>query len=167
MNENHMEKRAYVFGMVFWLSNRLQILGDKMDPLLTVKQWFLIIGVLKCASETPTLSEVAAQIGSSRQNVKKIAAILEGKGFVLMEKDMEDARVLRIHLTDTCAAHLKQRDTMERNFLNDLFNGIEPEELSLLSGSLQKLRANLIEMEKRHEELESSKLIQQTIEEAS
>lgn len=163
---NEMEKKGFVFGMIFLLSNKLQILGDKMDPLLTVKQWFLVIGVLKCKSKTPTLSEVAAQIGSSRQNVKKIASILEAKGFVSMEKDSDDARVLRIRLTDTCTNYLNQRDAMERRFLTDLFNQFKSEELSSLANSLEKLGSNLTEMAKSYEEMESKKTTLKTPERA-
>lgn len=31
-----LQKKAYVFGMIFLLSNKMQALGDKLDPQLTV-----------------------------------------------------------------------------------------------------------------------------------
>lgn len=141
-----LDKKAYIFGMIFMLSNRLQIAGDKMDPHLTVKQWFFLAGVLKCESDAPTLSEIASQIGSSRQNVKKIASILERQGFVLMEKDKSDARALRIKPTSSCMEHLKKRDGKEIQFLEQLFQGFESKELSLLSEAIGQLEKNLIKM---------------------
>ncbi|MDX9871067.1 MAG: MarR family transcriptional regulator [Clostridia bacterium] len=152
---NDLKEKAYIFGMIFMLSNKLQILGDKTDPLLTVKQWLLLAGVLRCESNAPTLSEIAAQIGSSRQNVKKTASILARAGYVLMNKDADDARVLRISLTNTCLEHLKKRDKMEQRFLEKLFAGFAPEELSLLSQAIQKLEENLTGLEQSYEEVEA------------
>ena len=149
---NDMEKKAYVFGMIFMLANKLQILGDKMDPYLTVKQWFFLAGVLRCESDAPTLTEVAVNIGSSRQNVKKIASLLERQGFVLMEKDPEDGRAVRIYLTPTCVEYLKQREEMEDRFIDELFEDFGPEDLSSLSELFQKLEGNVREVDLKYEE---------------
>ena len=146
-----MEEMAYIFGMIFILSNKLQIVGDRIDPLLTVKQWFLIVGVLQCENDAPTLSEVASRIGSSRQNVKKMALVLEKRGFVSMEKDPNDARIVRIRPTELCVEHLKTRDIKERLFLERLFDGIKSEDLKTLSVVVKKLEKNLFEMELSHE----------------
>lgn len=148
------EKKAYIFGMIFMLSNKLQILGDKMDPFLSVKQWLFLAGVLKCESNAPTLTEVSAMIESSRQNVKKIALILEKQGFVTMEKDESDARVLRVRITAKCFAHLKSRDEMEQCFLKELFCGFAIGELSLLSEAVRKLEKNITEMGNKYENKE-------------
>lgn len=136
-------EKAYVFGTIFTLSNRLQIIGDRIDPQISVKQWLLLAGVLRCESAAPTLSEVAAQIGSSRQNVKKTALILERQGFVSMGGDAADARVLRIRLTEECLAHLKRRENTEQRFIEELFCGIDEQELASLCTGLQKLEKNI------------------------
>ncbi|EHQ90734.1 MarR family winged helix-turn-helix transcriptional regulator [Desulfosporosinus youngiae] len=141
-----IEEKAYVFGTIFTLANKLQILGDKMDPRLTVKQWLLLAGVLRCESTAPTLSEVAARIGSSRQNVKKMAALLEKQGFVLLERDGEDARMLRISLTEASRRHLQQREEMELRFLEEVFQGFDSRELLHLSAMIGKLEKNVGEM---------------------
>jgi len=69
---NYLEKKAYIFGSIFALSNKLQTLGDKFDRGLTVKQWLLLISIFKCESDSPTISEVAALIGNSRQNITPV-----------------------------------------------------------------------------------------------
>jgi DNA-binding MarR family transcriptional regulator len=150
-----LEEKAYIFGNIFALSNKLQLIGDRVDEKLTVKQWLFLAGVLKCEEGAPTLSEIAARIGSSRQNVKKMAAILEKQGFVLMEKDARDARMLRISLTDACKAHLKQREKVELRFIEDLFCGFEAHELSLLSEAIEKLEINVRRMGLKYGEKES------------
>ncbi len=144
-------EKAYIFGSLFTLANQLQLLGDRLDPALTVKQWLFLAGVLSCQPGVPALSEIAACIGSSRQNVKKMALILERQGFVRLEKDSRDARMLRVRLTEACLAHLRQREGMETRFINGLFAGFEPTELKTLAALLRKLAAN-IRREGRHDE---------------
>jgi len=151
---NGLEEKAYIFGTIFALSNKLQLLGDRMDEALTVKQWLFLAGVLKCGSDAPTLSEIAAHIGSSRQNVKKMAAILEKQRFVTLEKDARDARMVRVRLTDACRAHLKRRESAELRFIEELFAGFEANDLAALSGGIKKLEENAREMGSRYEERE-------------
>ena len=148
------EAKAHIFGTIFTLSNKLQLLGDMMDPALTVKQWLLLAGVMQC-SGSPTLSEVAARIGSSRQNVKKMAAILEKRGFVRLEKDPADARMLRIRLTDACRAHLRQREGMELRFIDELFEGFGTGEVAEFSVLISKLDRNVSNMRAKYDEKEA------------
>ena len=65
---NELKKKAYIFGTIFTLSNKLQVLGDEFDENITTKQWLFIVGVSKF-QDPPTISEVANFIGYSRQNV--------------------------------------------------------------------------------------------------
>jgi DNA-binding MarR family transcriptional regulator len=141
-----MEEMAYVFGTIFTLSNRLQALGDRMDERLTVKQWLFLAGVVQCGPGAPTLSQVAKRIGTSRQNAKKIAAILERQRFIRIERDARDARALQISLTDACMERLSQRAEMEKRFLGELFSGFGPGEMSAFAGALKKLEKNVEEM---------------------
>lgn len=152
---NDLQDKAYIFGSIFTLSNKLQVLGDKMDPKLTVKQWLFLAGITKCESASPTLSEIAALIGSSRQNVKKMAVILEKQGFIAMSKDERDARMLRVSMTDCCKEYLKQREKSELEFIEEVFCGFEPHELSALSGAIRKLEKNVNGKVKSDEEKES------------
>lgn len=65
------EKKAYIFGAIFFLSNRIQNEGDKVFSEITTKQWFLLISIIRSGVKSPTLTEVSKIIGYSRQNVKK------------------------------------------------------------------------------------------------
>lgn len=151
---NNLQDKAYIFGTIFILSNKLQVLGDKMDSKLTVKQWLFLVGITKCESISPTLSEIAVLIGSSRQNVKKMAVILEKQGFIMMSKDERDARMLRVSLTDYCKEYLKQREKMELEFIEEVFCGFEPNELSALSEAMRKLEKNVNSKVKNDEKKE-------------
>lgn len=121
-----LEQMAYIFGTIFTLSNNLQILGDKFDKNITIKQWLFLVGVSKF-NEPPMISEVANFIGYSRQNAKRIAAALEERGFVEIGKDKNDARALRIKLTQKCTGYFEKRYEREIEFLERIFNGFDAE----------------------------------------
>lgn len=59
---NDLEQKAYIFGTIFTLSNKLQVLGDEFDKNITIKQWLFILGISQF-NEPPTISEVANFIG--------------------------------------------------------------------------------------------------------
>ncbi len=147
----NLEDKAHVFGGIFILANRLQILGDKFDEELTLKQWLLLIGIMKNTETAPTISEVASFIGNSRQNVKKMAVILVKKGFISLEKDLKDARILRINITSKCQNHFKQRESRELEFFENLYQGFDTNLLKGLNNGITKLAENIMEMEKNYD----------------
>lgn len=141
--KNDLSEKAYVFGSIFTLANKLQSIGDKFDSNLTVKQWLLLAGIVKSGSDSPTISEVAGLIENSRQNVKKMIVILEKEGFVTIKKDSKDARALRISLTKKCRDYLQQREPKEVEFLLRLFDGFD-------SAGMEALVKGLSKLEKKH-----------------
>lgn len=148
---SEIEKKGFIFGTILTLANRLQILGDKLDENITMKQWLLIAIILKSEQPSPTLGEVAEMIGNSRQNVKKMALILEKQGFVLLTKDVNDARVLRIQLTPKCMAYFQDRSEMELAFMEKLFDSFDEDLTNGLHRGITQLVENVIRMEHDHE----------------
>ncbi|RCX19335.1 DNA-binding MarR family transcriptional regulator [Anaerobacterium chartisolvens] len=145
--------KAFIFGSIFTLSNKLQIIGDRLDSNLTVKQWLLLAGIHNSRNEHPTISEVAGIIGNSRQNVKKMLLILEKLGFVKMGNDSNDARVQKVKITEKCLDYLKQREKRELKFLEQLFEGFEPSEIQELIHGISKLEKNIISIARlKHDE---------------
>lgn len=139
---NELKQKAYIFGTIFTLSNKLQVLGDKFDENITTKQWLFILGVSKF-QEPPTVSEVANFIGYSRQNAKRIAAALQKTGYVMISKDKNDARALRIELTSKCLGYFKNRDESEVEFLEKIFSGFDIELTDGLYKGLSMLVKNI------------------------
>lgn len=151
-----IEKQAYIFGAMLTLTNRLQILGDKLDEKVSMKQWLLIAVILKCGIPAPTLSEVSQIIGCSRQNVKKMALILEKQGFVTLTKDDQDARIVRLHLTPKCAAYFEQRAEREDRFMASLFDSFDSDLTEGLYEGILHLVNNVERMEDEQNEKEGS-----------
>lgn len=142
-----LEKRAYIFGSIFVLSNRLQVLGDAFDKNITIKQWLFLVCVAQF-KEPPSVSEVADYAGYSRQNAKRLAATLEENGFVSISKDKSDARALRIALTPKCNTYFGERRQREMEFLEKLFDGFDPEFTNGLYQGVVKIAHNIEKMEK-------------------
>ena len=82
-----MEPSYLLFGTVFALENRLQVLGDRLLEEITAKQWFVLVVLGLFGEKAPTSGELAEEVGSSYQNVKQIALKLEKKGYVTLESD--------------------------------------------------------------------------------
>lgn len=78
-------------------------LGKRLDREMaatgvTTQQAALLQFIESCA-EAPTFGSVALGLAMSHQNVKQIAAVLERKGFLVIEVDALDRRARRLRLT--------------------------------------------------------------------
>lgn len=146
--------QAYIYGGIFALSNKLQLIGDKFDPNISTKQWFLIAVIASFKDEVPTISMTAERIGNSRQNVKKMAGILAKKGFLAIIKDNEDGRIQRLELTEYCMDYFNKRQEKEEKYMDSLFTDFDEEKLTGFFKGMKQLENNIIEMESQNEEEE-------------
>lgn len=138
-------KQKYIFGSIFYLRNKLQIIIDKglASDGITTKQWFLMAVMGEFFDTPPTLKELAEAMGSSHQNVKQIALKLEKKGFLQMEKDQQDGRAIRIRLTDKCDAFWANRQEEDTRFFVELYREFSEEEIIALYLGLKKLTSKV------------------------
>lgn len=145
---NLFEKQAFIFGNLFLLANKLQVISDQYLATsgLTTKQWFLIAAIQQFGDTPPTLSEVSELSGSSRQNVKQLAIKLKKNDFLRIEKDEQDTRALRLRLTKKCTSFWEQRENQDKQFITDLFSCLGETETDILSGSVQKILKRAEEM---------------------
>lgn len=155
MNDYTREK--YVFGSIFLIANKLQVIGDQYlaDDGLTTKQWFLSVMISQFQGKPPSLSEVAELMGSSRQNVKQLALKLEEKGLLIIEKDKRDARTLRLRLTEKSREFWHKRQDRDDRFIRELFGGITEDELAAMNAGIGKLNAVLEQWGNKYEDSEA------------
>jgi DNA-binding MarR family transcriptional regulator len=113
---------------------------------MTTKQWFLTVMISQFRDHPPTLGEVAALMGSSRQNVKQLALKLEEKEFLRIEKDEQDARALRLKLTEKSQAFWEKRENQDNQFIMDLFGSLNEEEINTLANCFGKLTEKIEKM---------------------
>lgn len=59
-----LDKQKYIFGRLFLLSNKLQVIGDRaLDEEMTIRQWLLTLAIAQFGSTPPTFSTVAELMG--------------------------------------------------------------------------------------------------------
>ncbi len=142
---NSMDKRFALFGYFFAMSNRLQTVGDRFYEEITCKQFFLMICLRLFENGAPTINELSEIMGCSHQNVKSIAGKLEEKGYLEIRPDSDDARKLRIRLTNKADSLAKKYQKKEVDFIDMLFTGISDKQIETTFKTLEKMEENINE----------------------
>ena len=143
ITEMNIPKQAFIYGAIHMLANRLQMVGDRIDTEVSSKQWFLLAIIAKFTEAPPNIGDVAQVLGTSRQNVKKMANILERQGFLKMEKDKNDLRSIQLFLTQKCRAYFKSREQQEVEYIERIFADMDDEMLTSLCSGMNKLVENI------------------------
>lgn len=132
--------RAQSFALLIDLGTKLQVLVDRhLAPSgFTTRQWFLCI-ILEQAGRSLSLRETALRMGTSHQNAKQLALKLERNGYLRIERDPEDARALRLSLTEACKSYWNRRKDRDREILETLFRSLPAAELDSLHRALKRL----------------------------
>ncbi|MDF2540828.1 MAG: Transcriptional regulator, MarR family [Herbinix sp.] len=137
-----------IFGLLFMLSNQLQVIGDSFFDEITTKQWFVLGMLGTMAGYEPTLNELSDAVGSSHQNVKQLILKLEQKGFVELRKDEADSRRLRIKMTPKCNEFNLNYAQRSEEFLHRMFTDLKGQDLVTTLHTLLTLKKNLEGMER-------------------
>ena len=72
-----------IFSTLFIAGNRLQTLFDSHIQELSLKQ-FMLLSIVRQSQEPLTFTQSGNLLGCSRQNIKKLADVLEKKGFITL-----------------------------------------------------------------------------------
>ena len=120
------ENKQYVlFGGAFVLANKLQLVADKKTHGLSTKQWFLLRNLSDLpADPPPTITMLAKETDTSRQNVSKMLEVLQRQGYVVLQNNAEDHRSQSVVLTESGAQVLRQVAQEAVPFFTELFSGI-------------------------------------------
>ncbi len=148
------EKQAFIFASMFVIANRMQLLGDKLDLNITIKQWLFLAVVSKSDGKAPTITEIARLAGYSRQNVKKMAVILEKEGLVTITKDDFDARINRVSLTQKCNDYFAENEYKAMELITRLFADFDASTLDGLYQGVLQLSKSIMALECENDEEE-------------
>lgn len=131
-----------MFGMMFLLGNKLQVLGDSFYEEITSKQWFVLL-MLKMFDEYPTINELSEAMGSSHQNVKQLVLKLQAKGFIELYIDENDKRKTRVKNTIKYEEVFSKYREKEYEFMKSLFEGINQPALRTTVETLLQFEKNM------------------------
>lgn len=139
----HHENQKQLFGMIFLLAQRWQVMGDRelADSGVTTKQWLLLVTMQAFFTEPPSMKALAEVMGTSRQNIKQIALNLQSKGLVAIYPDPVDKRILRFRLTARNREFWAERVDKDERYIESLFAQIPPTDLAVTCRTVEKLLA--------------------------
>lgn len=135
-----------IFSTLFIAANRLQTLFDSRIPELSLKQ-FMLLSLARQAQGQLSLTRLGTMMGCSRQNIKKLAAALQKKGFITLASSPEDARKSYIHLTGRAEEYFQGAFLPYQEELHELFTVYTKDEISTLFHLLSKLYAGIDRLE--------------------
>ncbi|MFT4005003.1 MAG: MarR family transcriptional regulator [Lacrimispora sp.] len=127
-----------IFSTLFIAENKLQTIFDKEDKDITLKQFMLLTMVRRSGDEL-TFTQSGRLLGCSRQNIKKLAASLEEKGFVEIKQSQKDIRAAAIVPTDKLTLYFDKISALHKQKLNILFEEYTDSEIQMLFDLLMKL----------------------------
>ena len=123
---NPQDECRAIFASLFILQNRLQSAGEKIEEELTMKQWLLL-----------AITSIGAIMGCSRQNVKKLAAALESRGYLTIEDGAGNS--VQLSLTDKAEQYGQTMQTRHATTLQLLFEDFDEQQIDDLFASITKL----------------------------
>lgn len=142
------KQRKAIFSTLFIATNRLQTLFDKRIPQVSLKQ-FMLLTIVRQAREQLTFTQLGEILGCSRQNIKKLAEILEKKGFITIQQSPHDPRAMCIYPTEKVDHYFKNDFSQYQEELKYLFEVYTDKEVETLFVLLSKLYAGIENLEKK------------------
>lgn len=135
--------RIRTFRLIILVAQELRTLMDQLlrTDGLTTQQAALTTVV--DAIGAPSLSQAAAALGTTHQNVKQIARVLERKGFLRITSDEHDARVRRLTTTTKSRLTWQRRSATDQQLVLDWFSTLDPHEAHTLFRLLLRLETSL------------------------
>ena len=131
----------FILIMVFMIEQRWHYYIDKeLEPDgITMKQWLMIIVIAAGFKSPPSIQEVADAMSTTHQNVKQVAAGMERRGLMVLERDEKNKRIIRLKVTDKCLAIFQRRQENDVKAIFRMFENLTDEEMKALFNIIAKL----------------------------
>lgn len=137
----------FVIGAISILSNRFNRFADSLHSDITFKQWYLMMMISRMEDEPKNVRDIAEFTGTTRQNVKKMLAALEEKGYVTCSRSSADGRALDVELTRKAYTYFSDNGAAAERKIGELFANVSDAELMSIVKGIQKLTECLDELE--------------------
>ncbi len=128
-----------IYATLFSLANKVQIQSDKCCESLTSRQYMAMVAIIHLPEDETTLNNIAKKLGTTKQSVKQLITILEGKGYVLTVPSENDKRAVNVKITEPGKKAMLECSEKSLYFMADLFNEFSTEEMEILWMLLKKL----------------------------
>ncbi len=138
---SRLDMARFILIVFFLVAQRWRYIVEKeLEPDgITAKQWLMAIVVASGFKSPPSIQEVADALSTTHQNVKQIAASMERRGFMRMERDEKNRRIIRLNVTDRCLGLFKKREEEDVKAILRLFDGLTDGEVNALFSIIAKI----------------------------
>ncbi|HNR26589.1 MAG TPA: MarR family transcriptional regulator [Methanobacteriaceae archaeon] len=136
-----LEMEKYILVAIFLVQQRWGYIISKelSSDQITTKQWLLMIVLANAFQSPPSLQEMADAMSTTHQNVKQLATRLESRGFLSIERDPNNKRILRLKVTPECSQYWGERTPEDIKSITSLFQGLEDDDVKKLFEVMAKL----------------------------
>jgi DNA-binding MarR family transcriptional regulator len=138
---SRIDMARFILVMLFMVEQRWHYFIDKeLEPdNITMKQWLMLIVISAGFRSPPSIQEVAEAMSTTHQNVKQVAASMERRGFMVLERDPGNKRIIRLKITDRCNALFQRRNEDDKKAIASMFENLTDDEMKALFGIIAKM----------------------------
>ncbi len=138
---SRLDMARFVLVMLFIVEQRWRYIIDKELEAdgITSKQWLMLTVISAGFKSPPSIGEVADAMSTTHQNVKQIAASMERRGFMTLERDEKNKRIIRLKVTDRCHALFKKREEKDVKAILSMFENLADDEMRALFNVIAKV----------------------------
>ena len=138
---SRIDMARFILIMVFMVEQRWRYFIDKdLEPdNITMKQWLMLIVISAGFKSPPSIQEVADAMSTTHQNVKQVAASMERRGFMALERDPDNKRIIRLKITDQCHALFQRRNEKDEKTIASMFENLTDDEMKALFSIIAKM----------------------------
>jgi DNA-binding MarR family transcriptional regulator len=152
--EKRLDMEKYILVVLFLIQQRWSYTINKefQKDNITTKQWLMLIMIGSAFNTAPSMQEVAHAMSTTHQNVKQLATRLETTGFLKIERDPKNKRILRLKITEKSNEYWETRASEHAQSIAEYFKTLEDFEVVSLfeiMSKLEKLSGTLYEETKQ------------------
>ena len=127
-----------IYTTLMSLTKKLDKLEKESFDGLTLRQCIAILAILHAKDETSMVS-IAKKLGTTKQNVDQMVAVLEKKGYVERTVNEINKRMVNMKVTDSGERAMQVCVGKSASLMMDIFNGLSESEMEMMLQFSRKL----------------------------
>nr|WP_319488551.1 MarR family transcriptional regulator [uncultured Caproiciproducens sp.] len=128
-----------IYATIFALANKIQVKGDQSLQILTSRQMMTMAAIIHLPGGKATYNNIAKKLGTTRQSVKQLIALMEKKGFVVTIPSEQDKRASNVQITELGQKAILICEGRSLGLITDIFSQFTTQDMEILWELLKKL----------------------------
>jgi len=127
-----------VYATLFCVANKMQAFSDEKLGNISSRQQMALTAIVHLSPEDTTLKNIAAMLGTSKQNTNRLLGSLQKKGCIETSISTKDKRSINVRLTETGEQLLHEGAEISIYAMAEIFRELSKEDLETLWSLLKK-----------------------------